>query len=30
MVTDAAGNTLKAEFNHATGKYSLPLKKLMN
>ena len=27
MVTDAAGNTLKAEFNHATGKYSLPTEK---
>ena len=27
MVTDAAGNTYKAEFNHATGKYSLPTEK---
>ena len=27
MVTDAAGNTYKAVFNHATGKYSLPTEK---
>ena len=27
MVTDAAGNTYKAEFNRATGKYSLPTEK---
>ncbi|WP_247953258.1 YSIRK-type signal peptide-containing protein [Streptococcus mitis] len=27
MVTDAAGTTLKAEFNRATGKYSLPTEK---
>ncbi len=27
MVTDAAGTTLKAEFNRATGKYSLPAEK---
>ena len=27
MVTDAAGNTYRAEFNHATGKYSLPTEK---
>ena len=27
MVTDAAGNTYKAVFNHATGKYSLPIEK---
>ena len=27
MVTDAAGTTLRAEFNRATGKYSLPTEK---
>ena len=27
MVNDAAGNTYKAEFNRATGKYSLPTEK---
>ena len=27
MVTDATGNTYKAEFNRATGKYSLPTEK---
>ncbi len=27
MVTDVAGTTLKAEFNRATGKYSLPTEK---